>query len=714
VGRRTAYATVDHGGVYFRYFASVAGWQFANPVLAKLQKDIFANWTSFPATEEVTMTLASASCATGTDGQKVCAPAQTTQTIGLLYDPQAQTTPNPCENADIRGFPGLMPAIEQTVDGNFEAVCSPNTSLGFAGPELRVSLADSDLVALNDRADQGVVSTAVARQCRALVPSYDPAPNSIGSKAPQSCYTGSVGAQVYSTRALVTDIAIARDQLRESSEAYEIAMESCFIQQAGNNQMSAAQQSFETEMNRLGDSKLAADIASNWASTAGDCLATLAGAEKPWSFGLAGGACAAYAIGSVADTASLSFENDMGRAERAHENTMMAIEQSTEEARCFKEAELELVGVRAAYLDIKRAQQELSSAYVQTKQTLDTLTAQYGAARGDVESAETSAVFVPAQSPWYNEDLNNYERKFRLARRAAYLAVRAVEYEYQMSSTYRTDVLQAETPLDLEQVLTELRQASNTNSVGGARPAELTRVVSLKDHLLQLGDRSQNTPAGWHRLSSTERFRKMLVDPDYEVYQDGVFVGRSIPFSIAPLSVLDRGNYQGIPIVSDNSCAERLWSLNATILGDEDKVFGGLNPSVDVDVKKRNTFYSNYCDSARGDFQVASVRPTRNLFREPGVGEGISSVTGQSEADGYSKARIQARLNVSAQDLSSDSYTDGASSELATRGLYGEYALFIPAISLAPTSNGQPTGDGLVLNQVDDILLRIDYVSVAR
>lgn len=54
-------------------------------------------------------------------------------------------------------------------------------------------------------------------------------------------------------------------------------------------------------------------------------------------------------------------------------------------------------------------------------------------------------------------------------------------------------------------------------------------------------------------------------------------------------------------------------------------------------------------------------------------------------------------------------YGQGSTSELATRGLWGEYALFFPASTL---KSSQP--DGLDLSRIDDILLRLDYVSVAR
>ena len=79
------------------------------------------------------------------------------------------------------------------------------------------------------------------------------------------------------------------------------------------------------------------------------------------------------------------------------------------------------------------------------------------------------------------------------------------------------------------------------------------------------------------------------------------------------------------------------------------------------------------------------------------------------EARGFSDARIQARLNISRAELESEAFADGDSQELAGRGLYGEYALFIPAETLSVDGR-----DGLLLANVEDILLRLDYISVAR
>ncbi len=71
-------------------------------------------------------------------------------------------------------------------------------------------------------------------------------------------------------------------------------------------------------------------------------------------------------------------------------------------------------------------------------------------------------------------------------------------------------------------------------------------------------------------------------------------------------------------------------------------------------------------------------------------------------ARSFTNARISAFFNISRAELEDESYFNGDSTELAGRGLYGDYALFIPAES------------PLALTNVEDVLLRIDYVSAAK
>ena len=70
---------------------------------------------------------------------------------------------------------------------------------------------------------------------------------------------------------------------------------------------------------------------------------------------------------------------------------------------------------------------------------------------------------------------------------------------------------------------------------------------------------------------------------------------------------------------------------------------------------------------------------------------------------------MQPYLNVSRAEFEKEDYSQGATTELAGRGLYGDYALFIPAGALSVDGS-----EGLRLDKIEDILLRLDYVSVAK
>mgnify|MGYP003666921389 FL=1 len=262
-----------------------------------------------------------------------------------------------------------------------------------------------------------------------------------------------------------------------------------------------------------------------------------------------------------------------------------------------------------------------------------------------------------------------------------------------------------------------LRSFTATGTVGGSSPSELVQVVSLRAQLLQLGDRSE-FPAGYYDLSEKDRFRLLVNADHFAVYSDdGSYLGQEIPFTIAPLSRFELGQGLGIPILSGSDCAERLWSVNASLVGET--LHTSDTSLTRVTLKKRNTFFSQWCGTAGpdgSDLQFASTRPARNLFLDPLAfadsaipAVPIPDASTIDETRGYSNARIQARLNVSRAELESESFADGDSQELAGRGLYGEYALFIPAETLSIDGS-----EGLLLANVEDILLRLDYISVAR
>jgi hypothetical protein len=288
--------------------------------------------------------------------------------------------------------------------------------------------------------------------------------------------------------------------------------------------------------------------------------------------------------------------------------------------------------------------------------------------------------------------------------------VRAVEYEFQASLGVRQEVFEARTPAALRQnVLEVLWQDANTRGINGSMPSELNSVVSLRDDIFRLGDES-NYPEAFRKLTPAERFKILLSNPNYAVYEDGQYIGQRIPFTLAPLGALGYET-RGVAIFAQNDCAERLWSLNASILG-QDLYKGSDTSNVRIDVLKRNTFFSQWCSTpgqGQDRFQIASVRPNRNLFREPGAGANVGSSQGADRGvEAFSRARVQAFFNVPRAELEDPQYDSGETGELAARGLYGDYALFIPAAQIS--RNGS---NGLVFENIEDILIRLDYVSVA-
>jgi hypothetical protein len=273
-----------------------------------------------------------------------------------------------------------------------------------------------------------------------------------------------------------------------------------------------------------------------------------------------------------------------------------------------------------------------------------------------------------------------------------------------------------------------LRATTLAARINGNPPASTRAVVSLREHLLQLHSTTALSP-NEQRLTEAERFRLILQSPRFAAFRaNGQWAGQRIPFSMAPLQTLGVGNASDVPIFASNSCAERIWSVNAMVEGAVDTVYrGSVAAFTAIDLEKTNSFYSQWCTDMRSPegsalFQAASVRPAINLFRDPDIGAqdlGGGMVVGgaQNVSNGLqntSTARMQPRINVARNQFAMDDFGSGSSSELAGRGLFGPYALFIPAESISRRQSDGTYTNGLNMDALTDILLRIDYVSVAR
>ncbi|MBI5486601.1 MAG: hypothetical protein HY905_04640 [Deltaproteobacteria bacterium] len=561
-----------------------------------------------------------------------------------------------------------------------------------------------------------VVEDAMNR-CKARFPGVDttlPGPDDLPDSPADhiQCYSGSMGEAAYGIRTAFKDLEIARSEFAEFQETYDITMKSCLIQQVGALRLAQAEAAHNANMLILKSAKLAADLIAVTAGAVKDCASSLDVITDAVTFtGKTAVACGAAFVGAAATAVSQGLDFTMDLMTVGHEALMTSIEADISDKTCFNDAELALVGQKTAVLRIEQAVDNVEQAHWQLNELIGEAFGSYW--DGQAALAATRARYVPPMTHdlWMDEAVNRFLRDMRLARRMVYLAARAIEYQTQQSLGLDADILAAQHPDQLARALDELYAVAGTRTVAGARPTDLKVVLSLRDELLQLADRS-GQPEGEQALTDVERFRLLIQSPRFAVYDDtGAYTGQQIPFDLVPLGTMQLGEFEGIPVLAANDCAERVWGVNASIIGSDNMYAGGSPTFTRLDLLKQNTFYSQWCTSgADQPFQVASVRPSRNLFRDPvyggDYGEGLGP---QNESQVYSRARIEAYFNVDRESFEADDYANGETSELAARGLYGKYALFIPVGVLSLDGSR-----GLVLNEVDDILLRLDYVSVAR
>jgi hypothetical protein len=591
----------------------------------------------------------------------------------------------------------------------FECRSSVGTLVGRVSPDTFRQV--GGMTAVGSRVVEDAMNACKRRfpDADTTLPSVDNLPNPPGNHI--ECYSGSMGEAVYEIRSAEKDLQIARSELAEFQENYDITMKSCLIQQVGAARLARAQSLHNITITVLKSLKLAADLTATAASAVKDCAGSFDIVTDAVTFtGKTAVVCSAAFVNAVASATSQSLAFSMDLVQQAHDTLMTSIEADISNQTCFNDAELALVGQKTATLRIERAIDDVELAHWRLNELIGEASGSYGDGIAALAAARERYVPPLAHDQWIDETIARFLREMRVARRMVYLAARAVEYETQQSLALESSILSAGHPAQLTAALDELYAAAGARTVGGARPTDLKVVLSLREELLQLGDRS-GLPEGEQRLTEVERFRLLIQSPRFAVYDDaGVYQGQQIPFDLVPLGALQLGEYEGISVLAANDCAERVWSVNASIIGSADMYSGGSPTFTRIDLLKQNTFFSQWCTPGDDAFQMASVRPSRNLFRDPVYGGDYGAGLGpQNESQLYTRARIEAYFNVDRAGFEADDYANGETSELAARGLYGKYALFIPAGILSLDGSR-----GLVLNEVDDILLRLDYVSVAR
>jgi hypothetical protein len=301
---------------------------------------------------------------------------------------------------------------------------------------------------------------------------------------------------------------------------------------------------------------------------------------------------------------------------------------------------------------------------------------------------ERASRFVrPEHHMWLDSLVEAYKKSLKRAIRLSYLAMRAAEYEQQMSFGVRGLILSARTPADLTTALNKLNDTQNQGKLCGVAPVPKFFVVKLSA-LLGIADPEVNlTPA------QKEIFRAELgARRNWFVDEDGKVLGNAIRFVLTP-SVGDTFVDPGLSNTLHFRAGERIKSIAMVALGT------GISQPHNVRLYHANTFASQWCVASQHPvpFQVASIRPQKNLLSDATGGQLDDEQTPYTEAD------ISALNDKPAGFDTSLSWSAGeADKSLRGRGLYGEYWILIPA------------GSGLNINKLDEIYIRFDYESAAK
>ncbi len=358
---------------------------------------------------------------------------------------------------------------------------------------------------------------------------------------------------------------------------------------------------------------------------------------------------------------------------------------------CWDEYRAQTRALETAMTDGLIATSELNSQMTrfQNLQSDNLLDLQEG--KANLQRENGSPVGSLSHTFWVDEKVEKFRKDLEWARRLTFMAMRAVEYEFQQSLPFRSDIVAATNPNQLDDVVRGLKQEQGSRTINRRRPEEASVVLSLRDDVLSLSDHT-SLPAGERNWTPAQRFASRLWDSRYAVRDSkGNWLGQGVPFNVGPRDILE------------TRCGERLWRATATLQGD------GIEesaPGASVILMKRNTFSSQYCNgegppatdptSTLPRFQIGAVHTTADLF-QPG-----SSVD-LSDTNQFTAAMLYPWFNIRKTDFYKTTFQDGSSDELAGRGLYGDYVLLFPK---------QMLDDTFELDRVEDVLLRLDYLSV--
>jgi hypothetical protein len=531
------------------------------------------------------------------------------------------------------------------------------------------------------------VADAIA-VCRAKYPNANPLPIEPPSSPFQhpECYAGTLGEMALSVHTASRAVDVATSRMGDLIDRYDNAMRSCMIIQGGNALINTLENRHADTMAELAFARERAEVerAAGSFISKGISAATSAVA----TFGISMLGVVGDAVQFHGEGVAAFIEAKQAVAEARHQALMTELRSLQQELTCFNDAEQHLVGMRTAQQEIALAMSERARALVQLANLKDQVRITVRDARVAIDREDNTSIPKFAHESWLSGHIDSYQRQMRWAKRLVYLALRAVEYEAQLSlGTEREQILRAIHPTQLEATRSAIHAQVLARNVNGRRPEEFVMQVSLC---------SQLDSAVGASGCDVEAFRRRLTDPSNAVYDAaGTWTGQRVSFALRPFDqYTDR-------------CAERTWAVAALILSDGNANTGNT-PTASLQLHKRNSFSSQWCDGqgVRPDpYQISARRPCRNLFLESGPITG-NTPAASCDATSFTPAHlVETYFDNSIHPGFGSSTSHPGTQELAGMGLWGDYVLFIPRSVVE---------SHVALDHISDIRLHFDYVSIAK
>lgn len=541
------------------------------------------------------------------------------------------------------------------------------------------------------------------------------------------CYQGSIGGMVLASRSAAKDVDSANSRLQDYTDTYQASLWSCTIDDRAlevSEDVSQQIQDIEDKITRYTNTSHAlVDVSTDVFGAMFGIAGAIAGADLDNGIGVIGDVTM-NVYGTVQGEILSAQDSALGIDDMklAHQTFLDDFADHIEDMKCYHDAEMHLIGAHTQAHVVEKAKLDLSASILKIRNgqsEVKRLIKEGRIRMSGVESRSRTSLMHDIWKDLWDASvagskgkIQDYRKKMRLAHRMTYLALRAVEYELQLSpaesQSLRAQVLSATTPSQLADVVIQLDTTISAGNISGQPAANRHVELSLRDHLLQLADRT-DLKTGLHTMTPTERFQKLLSSPRYASYDEetGEYRGQLIPFSLAPMGVIGLGQPGSISLLTGTECAERNWGISVAVQGEE--LVEDQSTYSQVGILQKNDFYSQWCSAPDDEngLQRASVRPVRNLFKDPQWGGSYGSASPNDSE--YVIALIDAYFNVEWADFQAPEYVGGGNETLACRALYGDYALFFPADKIS--INGST---GLRLENITDVWIRFDYVSAAK